>query len=46
MKQWSIEDNANEILRIPLPRRQGIDEIIWHFDKKGYIPLRVDISWP
>lgn len=37
VKQWFIEDDANDILRILLPRRPGMDEIIWHFDKKKVI---------
>ena len=34
MKQWFSEEDVNEILRIPLPRKPRMDEIIWHFDKK------------
>lgn len=40
MKQWFIEDDANEILRIPLPKRPRTDEIIWHFDKKGLYSVK------
>ena len=29
-----MEEDVKEILRIPLPRKPRMDEIIWHFDKK------------
>ena len=34
--QWFMEDNVNEILKIPLLRKSKIDELIWHFEKKIY----------
>lgn len=40
MKQWFITDDANEILRIPLPRSPRMDEVIWYFDKKGLYSVK------
>lgn len=32
-----MEEDANEILRILLPRRPRIDKVIWHFGNKRVI---------
>ena len=40
VQQWFWEEDANEILRIQLPRKLRMDEIIWHFDKKGVYAVK------
>lgn len=37
VRQWFMDEDAAEILRISLPRRPRMDEVIWHFDKKRAI---------
>ncbi|KAH9751892.1 putative reverse transcriptase/RNA-dependent DNA polymerase [Citrus sinensis] len=40
VRQWFMDEDAAEILRIPLPRRPRMDEVIWHFDKKGQYSVK------
>ena len=40
VRQWFMEKDVAEILRIPLPRRPRMDEVIWHFDKKGQYSVK------
>lgn len=49
--QWFMEDNVNEILKIPLLRKSKIDELIWHFEKilyyvKSGYQLALKIKYP
>ena len=40
VRQWFMDEDAAEILRIPLSRRPRMDEVIWHFDKKGQYSVK------
>ncbi|KAH9717652.1 reverse transcriptase domain-containing protein [Citrus sinensis] len=40
VRQWFMDEDAAKILRIPLPRRPRMDEVIWHFDKKGQYSVK------